>query len=169
MKRVLFLDVDGVLNHAAWLKANGRQNGNLSTEEWRLARHRAHLDPDCVARLESVIKRTGCALVLSSSWRYDVTPEEMTARLRERGAPSANVIDSTLLGSQMPSGLYAGTQRGNEVDEWLTRNGADSFAIVDDDAELEPHMARLVQTSWEIGLQDEHVERLVALLGEARP
>ena len=161
-RRVLFLDVDGVLNHREWLRVHGRQN--VSTEEWRLARYRAHLDPACVARLERVIASTGCVLVLSSSWRYSLSTEEMEARLRERGAPSARVIGATPKGIPCASGLIVEPGRGEEIGVWLAQNPTDSFAIVDDGDDMEPFMDRLVRTSFESGLQDEHVNRLVELL-----
>ena len=161
-RRVLFLDVDGVLNHREWLRVHGRQN--VSTEEWRQARHRAHLDPACVARLERVITSTGCVLVLSSSWRYSLSTEEMEARLRERGAPSARVIGETPKGLPRASGLIAAPRRGEEIGAWLAQHSIDSFAIVDDDEDIDPFMDRLVRTSFESGLQDEHVNRLVEML-----
>jgi hypothetical protein len=40
--------------------------------------------------------------------------------------------------------------------------------ILDDDADMEPHMDRLIQTSWKIGLQDAHMNRAIKMLGRKK-
>jgi hypothetical protein len=64
--------------------------------------------------------------------------------------------------------------RGKEIDAWLSGSGIDrrdpvgSFVILDDDADMEPHMDRLIQTSWQYGLQDEHVVRAIEMLNQGK-
>jgi len=58
--------------------------------------------------------------------------------------------------------------RGDEIDEWLSRHPEVSrFAIVDDVDDFLPKQRRyFVHTSYDLGLLDKHVKRLVAILGE---
>lgn len=53
-KKVLFLDIDGVLN-AHFFDVDAQSS---------------HIKPKCVERLNRVLKATRCALVISSAWRY---------------------------------------------------------------------------------------------------
>lgn len=170
--RILFLDVDGVLN-----PLGGTCN---------LERGPEHLAVDLCARLERVVRYTKAAIVLSSAWRYKKDGKGAPANLHrferwlhERGCPSAEVIGRTPLGSEMgyelvpipghePAMMYAGERRGHEIERWLAGTVLDvkAFAIVDDLADVSPLEHRLVRTACDRGLEDEHVERLIALLSE---
>jgi hypothetical protein len=44
----------------------------------------------------------------------------------------------------------------------------ESFVILDDDADMEHLLPRLVQTSMDDGLQDRHVEKAVEILNRSR-
>lgn len=146
--KVLFLDVDGVLNSAEWMKTGNLQGAQIES-----------LDPTCVARLERVLSTTKCKIVLSSSWRHYVSIDVMQRWLHRRGAPSAEVIDRT------PNDFKG--WRGQEISDWLAEHHETSrFAIVDDEDDMAPLSRWLVQTSFSVGLQDEHVDALIALLGE---
>lgn len=61
---VLFLDIDGVLNSADWMRRRG--------PGLRSGCHPDMLDPDACKRLHRVLCATGCDVVLSSAWRYSV-------------------------------------------------------------------------------------------------
>jgi hypothetical protein len=66
--KVLFLDIDGVLNHVQHWKDNlpSDEDGQV---EW--CQSAAGFDPSCVAQLKRIIEETGCEVCVSSSWRYD--------------------------------------------------------------------------------------------------
>lgn len=145
----LFLDVDGVLNSNRYLS---QTPGAYDKKDQAMA-----FDPEAVARLEQVLVRTGAVIVVSSTWRMFHTLEEILDFLHRRGAPSAKIVGQTpcLTG-----------YRGAEIHAYLREHPEVSqFAIVDDDGDMEPYHHKLVKTSWEEGLLDEHVERLVKLLG----
>lgn len=59
--KVLFLDIDGVLN-----AHDPHPNGYCG------------LHPDKVARLDRIVAATGCRIVLASAWRYMVLERAMT-------------------------------------------------------------------------------------------
>lgn len=151
MTKVLFLDVDGVLNHRAC---------------YTPSRGGGPLDPDAIRRLHAVVERTGCRVVLSSTWR---TLPGMADRLRERGAfPHEHEDWRTVeLPYTTVNGIIQPTQRGSEIAEWLSRHPeVERYAIIDDDADMLPEQQPFfVQTTFETGLLDEHALRLVDLLG----
>ena len=149
MSPVLFLDIDGVLNSAFYLRNNpncfhrGEDQANA-------------IDPVAGTRLEQILTRTGAVMVLSSTWRLMNTVEQVTDFLKKRGVPSAKFIGAT----PVLSGY-----RGKEIQAWLkSHSNVVRFAIVDDDSDMDPFQEKLVKTSWETGLLDEHVEELIKKL-----
>lgn len=142
--RVIFWDVDGVLNHpgiwGAWSKLG-----------WSEA-----LDESLVARARAVVHALGAKCVLSSTWR--LTGYERTLDcLARRGWPeaAADFIGAT---------PHLGTYRGVEIGAWLTKHpDVTEFAIVDDDGDMTTFMHRLVQTNGAMGLQPVDCERIKGL------
>lgn len=161
--KVLFLDIDGVLNSHAYMIA---LPGAFDRDDW------VHmLDPAPCARLARVLARTGAAVVISSSWRVGRTPEEIRELLARR-AVVAEVLGATPYNPRAPidrdARIYTAHERGYEIAAWLAEHPeVTAFAIVDDGSDMAHLRDRLVQTTWERGLLDEHVERLCALLGDA--
>ena len=159
--KCLFLDVDGVLNSTKYMiQLNGTFNRGAAMHpdmDPDLARSFHMLDPESCARLRKVLTVTDAKVVLSSSWRHGTPLTEMAMALHLRGCPA------TFVGSTPHLNLYRG--RGQEIDHWLREHPTiTQFAIVDDDSDMEPHMDRLVKTSHDDGLMDEHVERLIEML-----
>lgn len=151
--KVVFLDFDGVLNTFALIRAEGA----------RLDR----LDPAAVARLNTIVARSGAKVVISSSWRVHRTLDELRAMLLELGF-SGEVIDRT---PELPSSLYGDPfiARGREIQAWIEARGEplESYVIIDD-AYLEEAAQFLVKTETEAGLLDEHVALALEILGEER-
>lgn len=155
-RRVLFLDIDGVLNHRA-IFLPSRQGSPLC--------------PEAIARLRLVVMRTACRVVLSSTWR--MLPHHV-AQLRQAGGfPAAHEDWRTVeLPVEMRGGLiHPDHHRGREIAEWLSRHPDTSrFAIVDDDDDMLPEQRPFfVRTSFDHGLLDDHAEQLVRILIGARP
>lgn len=140
--RVVFLDVDGVLNYPEiW--------GNFPRED-------ALCERAC-KRVQSICDQTGAVIVLSSTWRLAYELPDVRGWLKAKGL-TADLIDRTpALRNEM---------RGEEIAEWLSQAGkrVESFVILDDDSDMLPVMDKLVQTEWAHGIQDEHVAKAVALL-----
>ncbi|CAO4181449.1 hypothetical protein EEDFHM_03924 [Methylorubrum populi] len=151
MTAILFLDVDGVLNtHAGWRAGH---DGLRS------------LDPGPVARLNGLCARTGCRVVVSSTWRGGPYrgPDGCRARLRALGVRVRFHRD-------WRTGRDRSRIRGREIAAWLAAHPeVTAYAIVDDDGDMLPdQMPRLVQTGYELGLEAAHAERLAALLATQR-
>ena len=163
--KILFLDIDGVLNDSAWMttlkKGDEANRVYGSGDEWWIDM----LEPRAMLLLNDLLERTGAKVVVSSTWRLRHTPEALQKLMEVRGF-TGEVIGRT---PRISLG------RGIEIRQWLKEHPeVESFAIVDDDSDMEPHMDRLVQTSWfgqpgprgAGGLRPEHVDRLEGLLGK---
>jgi hypothetical protein len=171
--KILFLDIDGVLNHSTFLHdeaklriAAGKEGLILEAEAF----HGAHqIDPKAVALLNEIIVRTDCKIVLSSSWRINNTVEEMSAILRVHGF-EGEIIDATPRTFQIePGGRWS--CRGEEIKRWIDEADLPEdeevwFVILDDSSDMGPVGHALVRTSWEKGLEVSHVEIAVYHLNE---
>lgn len=145
-EKVIFLDIDGVLNH-------------VHTQE----RHRGciGINPVFVARLNEITDRTDAKLVISSTWRLDGW-DEVTDALREAGV-TGEIIGMTP--RLPPRETFVSALRGDEIQAWLDDFGPiDRFVILDDDSDMAHLVPFLVQTEWMMGLQPKHVEDVVARL-----
>lgn len=143
---VLFLDFDGVLNHAGWSLTEGP------------------FDPACCARLARVLDATEARVCLSTAWRAAHSMRELCALLQQHGLGD-RVVGITPVG--------AGCVRGAEIAAWLSIHDVQRFAIVDDDKgaacgpewDVDPNLwGRFVHTSFDEGLTDAQADRLIALL-----
>lgn len=69
--KIIFLDVDGVLNHEEWYTSGRAQNAYLATGETDAKAY--NFDPESWKWVQKLINETGAKIVLSSSWRsYDL-------------------------------------------------------------------------------------------------
>lgn len=64
--KIIFLDIDGVLNHEAFYKERyeKRNDGNVIEHPY------SEVDPKCVANLNTLITDTNAKIVISSTWRH---------------------------------------------------------------------------------------------------
>lgn len=125
--KVLFLDVDGVLNS---INTTSFKNNPWPT------------DPYMCFLVGKIQLDTDCAIVVSSSWRHH--PEGMEL-LRKR---FNNVIDKT--GSD-------GRCRGDEIQAWLDQHPeVTAYAILDDDADMLVGQAEnFFKTTFQDGLTED--------------
>lgn len=137
--KVLFLDIDGVCNSAAYAKARGK-GGMLG------------IDPEPAALIRRIVQETGCKVVLSSYWR--LYPPDLK-RVREE---VCELLDCT---KSLPDKM-----RGAEVREWMQRHpDVERYAILDDDSDFYDFQP-LFRTSFNTGLLPEMAERVIKYLNE---
>lgn len=157
--RLLFLDIDGVLN---WDTYVAKDWPEPIEDEW----YGPHvIDPECVAVLNEVVAATDCRLVLTSTWRirYKVFGE-VNAILRSRGL-ATNLWRRTEAPFQLePGGRWS--KRGDEIMRFIGSRPFDglTWAVLDDEpmGQVGDH---LVLTDYSRGLQPEHIGMLVDILG----
>lgn len=151
-EKVVFLDIDGVLNNWAHLGAIEHGTRGIWTN---------HFDPACVARLNQITRRTGAKIVLSSSWRMAHRPPEMRAILRAVGV-EAEVVAFT------PAQKFSDTRYG-EVARWLMEADYHGLYAILDDSVRDYEGDFVVHTTMNEGLTDEHVEMACRFLTVTSP
>lgn len=156
--RLLFLDFDGVLNHEAWLR-QWHDRSVISPQD-----DSDMLDPSRIALIDRIVRETGTDIVISSTWRRMFILGELNRMLRDRGL-SKDIVGKTPTGSGPPKYL---TNRGSEINVYLSTSlwegEVDSFVIVDDDSDMDPHADRLVQTDYVGGIEEHHIPRIISQL-----
>lgn len=156
--KIIFLDVDGVLN---------------TTKTTEMFEEYTFVEDEKVQLLKQLVTRTGAEIVLSSSWRYgwwvkrkvNPTPSDLSSirlfdalekKLSEYGLELLDHTDET-------------STRGQEIAWWLESwdgEPIESFVILDDMhlSYLLPHTSHVVSTSISKGLTQVHVDRAVNIL-----
>ena len=158
--KILFLDVDGVLNSRDFLmrvKSSAEHSSGLSDEH--------ELDPAAVTLLNEIVAATGAAIVISSSWRHDHSSDEMQHLLNLRGFVGT-VIDSTpWQRSELSLEPWEDAKRGHEIAAWLRKHPeVESFVIIDDDSDMAHLRHKLVKTTFDHGLTRSHVVDAIEML-----
>ena len=144
--KVIFLDVDGVLNNDATL---------TRTVYWTV-----FVDDYLIERLKRLVEKTNAKIVLSSSWRVYRENEkfnkdfcQLVEKLNEFGL---HIDDYT------PE--FATDDRGEEIDAWLKANpNVKNFVILDDD-KIKLHADHHVRTINRFGLTDKDVDKAIQML-----
>ena len=120
--KIIFLDIDGVLNNVIEAKK----------ERWDISIR-------CVGLPNELVEGTDAKIVISSTWRYGLSIEEITQRLVECDFKyPESIIDVT------PRMTSVGILRGNEILQWMKNNSAlvggyyefSSYVILDDDSDM---------------------------------
>ncbi len=156
--KIVFLDIDGVLNNDPDLWAlRERQLNGLKRED------RDDIFAKHVQLLNDLIDRSGAKVVLSSTWRMIFTLADMRGMLNHHGF-KGDLIDKTPHHAEGPKGRC---ERGDEIAWWLNfydRETVDSFVILDDNSDMGDLHSNFVQTDAMLGLTQEDVERALAIL-----
>lgn len=158
--KVLFLDVDGVLNSLDWMMG---QNATTIDGVWGM-------DYKAVNLLRYIIQKTNCKIVVSSTWRIEgLQPgshfhDELT-RTDPSGIILNAVIDRTTSGGDSYDRLGRDYVRGDEIRLWMDDNDfKGNFAILDDDSDMSSVMSNLVQTRLQTGLTKDLAKKVIDLL-----
>lgn len=160
MNKVIFLDIDGVLNSQNTFRDNHEygkffiRNMNGSVED-EMVYTMLDIDLDKVFMLRDICNLTGAKVVVSSCWRrlnkYFLFEEKLTSL----GIPIVGVTS------------FISNNRGDEIRKYLEDNHVDDFVILDDEIfkdfnELENY---LIKTSfYEDGLTEEISNEVVRVL-----
>jgi hypothetical protein len=165
--KVIFLDIDGVLNHQGYLNDKKQAGKELiaKPEDW-YGPHQ--IDPEKTVLLNRIVEETGAVVVICSTWRKRFSRTEMQDILYERGF-TGRLWDFTPSPFQKSSGRWSST--GDEIAKWLAKAraespGADLVYVVLDDNDI--HNAQVapchVRTSMERGLEEYEVEWAIRML-----
>ncbi len=163
--KILFLDFDGVMiNRASFqIPRTVTEDANCAT---------AH--PDCIAALNHILDNTGAKIVVSSTWRIGFREIAFRQIFKAWGVSGKSIgITPRLFRPEVIHGrtIQMSAHRGVEIQKWLdsARAPVESFAILDDDADMEHLSVRLIQTSFETGLTMSDANRAISILAGERP
>lgn len=139
--KVLFLDVDGVLNSERDYEVVSDRDTSIF---YRLNRKQIDM-------VHEIIKETGCKIVLSSSWRLMYGGRKA---LTCWGIPIHDVTPS-LEGC-----------RGAEIKAWLDAHPeVERYVIIDDDSDmLDEQLRHFEHTTFEHGMTETHKYRIIYAL-----
>lgn len=181
--KIIFLDIDGVLNgYNFWDMVGWKIACILNIKDWykRHTREPFEIHEGKVKRLAKIVKKTGAKVVMSSSWKHGwwKTPYEQQWEDQKKLTDLLNkynieVIDITNSSSD--------GRRDKEIEAWVNEHLKEiySFVILDDEiSDLECFVGgRLIQTSsiqkgqlikghWSenTGLKWKHVRSAIKLL-----
>lgn len=173
--KVLFLDIDGVLNSENWFAyriycvKNNMVNilmNFVDTDDRNIKHKLTMLDDRAIANLNRIIEETGCKVVLSSSWRSPIESENIfTQDLLKLKGFKYEFYDVT------PRLWFSdfSIRRGEEIKFWLDKESEkheiESFVILDDDSDMLPEqMNNFIHIDGQVGLTDRDVLTAIEIL-----
>ena len=176
--KVLFLDIDGVLNSENWfgyrlycIKNNmfNEVINFVNTNDERIKYKLSMIDDRAIANLNRIIEETGCKVVLSSSWRSSVESENIfTQNLLKLKGFKYEFYDVT---PRLWFNDFS-IRRGEEIKFWLDKesekNEIESFVILDDDDSdmLPEQMNNFIHVDGQVGLTDRDVFTAIEILNK---
>ena len=164
MRRVIFLDIDGVLNTKWWYTQMDR---NTPKDKYGYA-----FDPNAVANLKKILDETGADIVISSSWKC-MGLSQLEEMWEERNLPGKivgitpnSVSDELLLNADIDN-IELFHIRGTEIREWLRKNSkrVSHYVILDDmDNMLPEQQDHFVWIDPDIGITDGNAAQAIMTL-----
>ena len=158
--KLLFLDIDGVLNSYRTYYVWGSGDPCML-----LTNDGPKLDPVAVALLEKVVNLYDFKIILSSTWRFGYTDEEIINQWKGGMSmhygwknPLIPIIGQTPdLTGMVDSGLWVSKTRGAEIQAYIDNldSAPDDWNILDDDSDmLESQYSRFYNVDRQIGITD---------------
>ena len=147
MIKIIFLDIDGVMNNSQTMLHNYRT--------WEF-------DQVPVECLKRILAATDAYIVISGALGRALHIDDMRAIFESHG-----IRGNRILGTTRNVG-----DRGDDIDDWLAwctyEDQIQSYILIDDAGppNIGRHHRRLVHTTSDVGLAPEDVDKAIALLNE---
>lgn len=137
--KILFLDIDGVLNSLG----SAKKFGTFEV-----------LDVEAVRLLRRVTEKHQAEIVITSLWRIGSRwLERINTALAKAGWENPPIIDRT------PD--MSGQIRGKEIQAWLDANPTESFVIIDDEDDMkDEQMSHFVRCDNRVGFTESQVRAI---------
>ena len=166
MGKVIFLDIDGVLNSNFW-----------NTDHQREISDGKYIDIEKVKLLSELVNRSGALIILHSGWRFwfgaDLKPlrpeaEYLTSLLEKEGMAVAGMTPD-LTTEEIRKTKRFSKVKADEILKWLEDHPETEKWVVLDDLELHnDDIAKFqVMTDPEQGLTESDVEKAMGILHSA--
>jgi hypothetical protein len=167
--KILFLDIDGVLNSASFFKRRKEEaEWDAQVERFQTADPKninfwAHemIDPEPHDLLSDFVMSRDVHIVISSSWR-EVHPLH---RIRDIFTQAGDIPGLSHVALRIIDRTDIGSPRQDVILSWVSRfsDEIEAWAVLDD-MKLAGLEDVHVKTSWADGLQRVHIEKLKELL-----
>lgn len=143
--KVIFLDIDGVLNSQEWYTERMEKESSYDYPF-------DEFSPELVRRFNKIIEKSKADIVVSSTWRIGRSLPELRDLFRFVGI-KGNVIGKT--SSNEFRGDYV---RGKEIKQWLEEQREEiQYVIIDDDNDMLPEQQEhFIKTTWMYGIEEKH-------------
>ena len=154
--KIIFLDVDGVLNSLDYYKRQMGKTGSYKRKRYLKSRKKLsyedrkalEIDKRAVRNLNNIVKHSCAKVVISSAWRI-FGEDNMRKYLNERG------FKGEIIGMTTTEQLG---ERGDQIQKWLDDNSnldIENFIIIDDSCDMAHLGYKLVRTFSYRGLTKE--------------
>jgi hypothetical protein len=180
--KVIFLDVDGVLNSNDWYV---RRQTEVAMDAVNAQYPFYEIDPNSVTQLNRITDETGAKIVVSSTWRLGRTVEQLVEFFKTVGV-TGEVIDKTISMRSITNVSYS-IPRGCEIELWLKEHGfqrinwskttqleylekgeVKNYIILDDDSDmLYGQREHFVKTPHMFGLTKRIADRAIRILNKS--
>jgi hypothetical protein len=158
MRKILFLDIDGVLNTGSHLSQDKYGDG---------------FNPKAVANLAKIVDATGADIVISSSWKF-MGLSALEQMWLDRVLPgkvigtTPNIESDELLLTADLDHMERMPIRGTEIKEWLSHHKQISHYVIIDDmyGMLPEQTSHFVMTHPETGISEMDAEQAISILNK---
>lgn len=156
--KVIFLDIDGVLNHDNWYVSKRYQDMQWDED------NELDIDPDCAERINKICEQTGAKIVITSDWR--ISWYGTLTRLQRGGINTEYVIDKTpeFLWIDIPG---FDKSRGSEIETWINFNMDinQNYVIIDDRTDFKPgQQEHFIHINPYCGITDDDMNKAINIL-----
>lgn len=172
--KVIFLDIDGVLNDTAYFKWR-HLHKPVPKYESSLDFHVSMINPKKCELLNQVIAETDAKIVVSSTWRHD---PEIATILTSVGitAEFLGITPCFSAGLKCPETKGLHIPRGLEIEHYISEhypfdykervyNGLEGYVILDDDGDMLYHQRKnFVHTNGFRGLTPRDAAKAIKVL-----
>lgn len=169
MKKILFLDFDGVLNTGKY-QNQLKNNGQKMADEFGLCL----FDPEAVENLKTILDAVPEVLiVITSSWKDAYGTNAVRRMWKERGLPG-KIHSMTRVCMDLFPDLESDEMppiKGPEVKQWLEEHNMKGcqYVILDDVNDfLSEQKSHLVLVNDSVGLTIEDAERAIGIMNAER-
>ena len=166
--KIIFLDIDGVLNTKNYMIKNHERVLRFYSDyreryknNFKLHVDRLMLDIDYekLNILRDIVEKKNAKIVIISSWKSLGVYDEVAKRLIEMGIPIIDKTDDGIDG------------RGHGIYRYLNTHNVIDYVILDDDifSDYDENLLRhLVKTSFYTdGLTDKHAKKLIKMMNNS--
>lgn len=145
--RFIFLDIDGVLNSDKY----------IGSGKFNLENPISQIDPDSVLLINKLVDKTGAVVILSSNWRLLFSLTKINKMFTKCGS-------TFRVTAKTPSQRKISSYREDEVNEFLSKNPAESFVILDDVNEFYDLKNNLVLINSLVGITEKDLDKAIRIL-----